>query len=164
MPSLDQEVRNVQNPAFCAAILGSFIQGFYEADLSKQGAPLAYAFLVLPMILHSDTYRLLQTTKPSLRHMAEKFLSAEYWSTDLLLSLNNRALHLRRLTADSLAILFRTGFAKMDPAKARIIPQRERQFAGRPDIPNEADESRKLGKWMAQLSPFEINSILKVSF
>src|SRR6516164_11807414 len=70
MASLDIEVRKVQNPAFGAAILAAFIQGFYEADETKQGTPLPYVFVVLPMILHSEIYRLLAGTKPSLRHMA----------------------------------------------------------------------------------------------
>lgn len=118
MPILDTEVRNVQNPAFGAVILAAFAQGFYDADVAKAGVPLPYLFLVLPIVLHSDIYRLLAGTKPSLRHMAEKFVSAEYAGTDLLLSLNNSALRLRKLTAESLGFLFLTGFAKMDSKKS----------------------------------------------
>jgi hypothetical protein len=164
MAKLDAEVRNVQNAAFGAVILAAFVQGFYDADETKEGVPLPYLFLVLPIVLHSDIYRLLSGTKPSLRHMAEKFASAEYAGTDLLLSLNSSALRLRGLTAESLGVLFLTGFAKMDSKKARVLPRKARRFAGRPDIPSEAEESRKLGKWFAQLSPFEIGSILKVTF
>jgi hypothetical protein len=164
VPSLNTEVRNIQNSAFGAVVLGAFVQGYYEADESKQGVPLPFVFLVLPIILHSDIYHLLATTKSSLRHMAEKFVSAEHAGTDLLLSLNSRALHLRRLTADSLGVLFLTGFAKMDPLKARIVPRKSSKFSRLPDIPDEAEESRKLGKWFAQLSAFEIGSILKVTF
>jgi hypothetical protein len=162
--SLDAEIRNVQNPAFGAVVIASFVQGFYEADSSKQGAPLPYLFLVLPMILHEDIYRLLSGTRPSLRHMAEKFISTEYAGTDLLLSLNGSALRLRRLTAKSLGILFSTQLAKMDSATGRVLPLKTRQFNRRPDIPEEAVESRKLGNWFAQLSAFEIGSILKVTF
>ena len=164
MAKLDEEVRNVQNPAFGAVILAGFVQGFYDADQTKEGVPLPYLFLVLPIILHSDIYRLLSGTKPSLRHMAEKFVSAEYAGTDLLLSLNGSALRLRRLTAESLGILFLTGFARMDSKRARVVPRKANRFARRPDLPPEAEESRKLGKWFAQLSPFEIGSILKVTF
>ena len=52
----------------------------------------------------------------------------------------------------------------MDSKKARVVPRKARQFSGRPDIPIEAEQSRKLGKWFAQLSAFEIGSILKVTF
>ena len=164
MASLDAEARNVQNAAFGAVILAAFVQGFYDADETKEGVPLPYLFLVLPIVLHSDIYRLLSGTKPSLRHMAEKFVSAEYAGTDLLLSLNSSALRLRGLTAESLGVLFLTGLAKMDSKKARVVPRKARQFSRRPDVPNEAEESRKLGKWFAQLSAFEIGSILKVTF
>jgi hypothetical protein len=66
MSSLDTEVRNVQNAAFGAVILAAFVQGFYEGDETKQGVPLPYVFLVLPMVLHSDIYRLLSGTRTSL--------------------------------------------------------------------------------------------------
>jgi hypothetical protein len=164
MSNLDTEVRNVQNAAFGAVILAGFIQGYYEGDETKQGSPLPYVFLVLPIVLHSDIYRLLSGTRPSLRHMAEKFVSTEYAGTDLLLSLNSRALRLRSLTAESLGVLFLTGLAKMDWKKGRIVPRKSRQFSRRPDIPDEAEQSRKLGGWFAQLSAFEIGSILKVTF
>ena len=164
MPSLDIEVRKVQNAAFGAVILAAFIQGFYEADETRQGTPLPYAFVVLPMILHSDIYRLLAGTKQSLRHMAEKFVSAEYAGTDLLLSINNRASQLRHLTAESLGVLFLTGLASLDTDKGRLVPHRTQRYLTRPDIPEEAKQSRKLGAWFAQLSAFEIGSILKVTF
>jgi hypothetical protein len=164
MANLDTEVRNVQNAAFGAVILASFVQGFYESDETKQGVPFPYLFLVLPIILHSDVYRLLAGTKLSLRHMAEKFVSAEYAGTDLLLSLNGSALRLRSLTAESLGVLVLTGLGKIDSKSARVVPQKVQQFSGRLDIPSEAKESRKLGKWFAQLSAFEIGSILKVTF
>ena len=164
MATLDAEARNVQNSAFGAVILAAFIQGFYDSDDSKQGTPLPYLFLVLPIVFHSDIYRLLSTTRPSLRHMAEKFSSAEFARTDLLVSLNGSALRLRALTAESLGVLFLTGFAKMDSKKARVLPRKVRKFSGRPDVPTEAEQSRKLGRWFAQLSAFEIGSILKVTF
>lgn len=164
MSSLDAEARNVQNPAFGAVLLASCVQGFYDADDTKQGIPLPYLFLVLPILLNSEIYRLLSGTRTSLRHMAEKFASTEYAGTDLLLSLNRSAVHFRRLTAESLGVLFLTGLAKMDAQKARVVPRKTRQFSIRPDIPDEAEESRKLGKWFAQLSTFEIGSILKITF
>jgi hypothetical protein len=164
MASLDAEVRNVQNAAFGAAILTAFVQGFFEADESKQGVPLPYLFLVLPIVLHSDIYRLLAGTRLGLRHMAEKFVSTEIAGTDLLLSLQGRALRLRGLTAESLGVLFLAGLAKLDSKKGRVLPRKARRFSSRQDVPCEAEESRKLGKWFAQLSPFEIGSILKVTF
>lgn len=46
MASLDAEARNVQNAAFGAVILAAFVQGFYDADETKEGVPLPYLFLV----------------------------------------------------------------------------------------------------------------------
>ena len=128
MSSLDSEVKNVQNPAFGAVILAAFAQGYYDADKTKQGVPLPYLFLVLPLVLQSDMYRLLSATRPSLRHMADKFFSAEYAGTDLLLSLNRRARRLRNLTAESLGIMFLAGLAKMDSKRARVVPRKALRF------------------------------------
>jgi len=162
--SLDAEVLKVQNPAFGAAVLAGFVHGFYESDDTKKGVPLQYVFLVLPIVLHSDIYRLLAGTAAGLRHMAEKFVSAEQAGTDLLLSLNASSVRLRALTMESLALLLLTGFAVMDLKGARVVPRKVHLFASRPDVPDEAEQSRKLGKWFARLSTFEIGSILKVRF
>jgi hypothetical protein len=164
MPSLDAEVLMIQNPAFGAAILAGFVQGFYEADKSKQGTPLPYLYLILPMVLHADFYRLLKSTKPSLRHLAEKFVSVEYAGTDLLLSLGRRASQMRKLTSESLSVMLLTRLARLDNSKARLTPRKTEQFSQRPDIPEQVEEAIKLGKWFADLSPFEIGSILKVAF
>lgn len=164
MASLDSEVRNVQNAAFGSVLLAAFVQGYYEADNTKEGVPLPYLFLVLPIVMHSDIYRLLSGTRLSLRQMAEKFVSAEFAGSDLLLSLNSSSRRFRALTADSMGVLFLAGLAKMDSKTARIVPRKVHQFSIRPDVPYEAEGSRKLGSWFAQLSAFEIGSILKVVF
>jgi hypothetical protein len=116
----------------------------------------------MPLFTTGNVYE--TGSRPSLRHMAEKFVSAEYAGTDLLLSLNSRASRLRGLTAESLGVLFLTGLAKMDTKTGRVVPRKARRFSRRPDIPDEAEQSRKLGGWFAQLSAFEIGSILKVTF
>jgi len=77
--------------------------------------------------------------------MAEKFVSAENAGTDLLLSLNRSARRLRRLTAESLGVMFLAGLAKMDSKKARVVPRKARQFSKREDIPDEAEERPKDG-------------------
>jgi hypothetical protein len=164
MASLDAEVRNVQNPAFGAVALAAFIQGFYDADEKKQGVPLPYLFLVLPILLHSDFYELLSSTRAGLRHMAEKFSSTERAGTDLLLSLNSNARRLRGLTTEALSVLLLTGLARMDSKTGHLVPRKVREFSDRQDMPVEAEESRKLGSWFARLSAFEIGSILKVIF
>jgi hypothetical protein len=164
MSSLDREARNVQNPAFGATVLAAFLQGHYEADEMKGGTPLPYLFLVLPMIFHSEVYRLLSETRTGLRQFAEKFVSSEFASTDLLLSLGSSAIRLRRLTADSLGIMLLSGLATLDSQHGRLLPRKVNVFSARPDIPNEAEQGRKLGRWFAELSPFEIGSILKVVF
>lgn len=164
MSALDAEVRNVQNPAFGAVLIASFVQGYYDSDDAKLGAPLPYLFLVLPIILHADVYRLLATTKSGLRQMAEKFASAEYAGTDLLLSINGNARLLRNLTAESIGVALLTRLAKIDSTNARVLPLTSRRIAIRPDFPEEATQSQKLGGWFAQLSAFEIGSILKVIF
>jgi hypothetical protein len=96
--------------------------------------------------------------------MAEKFTSSEQAATDLLLSVNRGARLLRALTADSVGILLLTGLARLEPTTGRLIPTKVHQFDNRHEIPEEAAEAKKLGKWFAQLSVFEVGSILKVTF
>lgn len=116
------------------------------------------------MILHSDIYHLLSGTRSGLRQFAEKFVSSEFARTDVLLSLGASAMRLRRLTADSLGIMLLSGLATLDSQHGRVLPRKVNVFSARPDIPIEAEQGRKLGKWFAELSPFEIGSILKVIF
>lgn len=164
MAALDAEVRAVQNSAFGAAILAGFVHGYFEGDSSKKGAPLPYLYLVLPMILHADIYRLVRGTRPSLRHLAEKFVSTEAAGTDLLLSLQKRALDMRRLTSECVAVLLIAGLAHLDPKQGRLVPRKVDLLSDRPEVPEQAAEARKLGHWFSELSPFEIGNILKVTF
>ena len=164
MPEIDTEIRNVQNSAFGAALLAAFVIGYYSGDERKRGAPLPYLFLVLPLILRADIYRIIAGTTPGLRHMAEKFFSSEHAATDLLLSVRANAARLRPLTRQSFAILLHAGLASLDPETGRVVPRKTERFSERSDKPDESKVAEKLGKWLAQLSPVEVGSILKVTF
>jgi len=164
MAVLDNETRAVQNPAFGAAVLAAFVSGFYENDATKTGVPLPYLYVALPMILHSDIYCLIRSTRPSLRHLAEKFVSVEYAGTDLLLSLHQRAIQMRKLTSECLGVMLATGLVDLNRSNARLVPRKVQALADRPETPDQSEQARKLGGWFAELSPFEIGSILKVTF
>ena len=111
---LGREIRNIQNPAFGAALLTAFIQSYYEAHQHRMGAPLPYAYVVLPMLMHADILSVISSTNSGLRGMAQKFFSVESAGTDLLLSISRRARDGRPLTSDCIAVMLAARFARLN--------------------------------------------------
>lgn len=79
MSGLNQETRNVQNPALGAMLLWRFTVGYEEASKVKAPAPLPVLFIVLPMMFHQETSDLISSTLKAsgLRNYVNKFLVIE---------------------------------------------------------------------------------------
>lgn len=168
MAVLSREIRAIQNPALGATLLASAARGYANASGVNSGMPLPLAFLVLPMLMHEGTSRLIHGTlkKSGLRYFADKFGQSKNAQTDLLLSIQRRAVSMRETTFESLDILFRSRLAVLDtkgalfyatPALAGVLAQLR--------VEEELhDDSEKLGYWFGLLSPYELSTVLKVSF
>jgi|SRR5579859_3546897 len=168
MGALSRETRAIQNPALGATLIAAAARGYSEASGVHAGMPVPLAFLVLPIVLHAATHRLVAGTlkKSGLRYFADKFGQSKNAQSDLLLAIQRRALAMRPTTFEALDVMLHSGIAVLDYKKAELSPtdtfskvlnaiQAERELYA---------ESEKLGHWFGLLSPFELTTILKVAF
>jgi len=158
------ELEIIQNPALGAYALWRFGLGFQSEE--GHPAPLPLTFLVLPLMLHRPTLELvLSTRKASGLALFAAKLGEE---RENLLALHERALALRRLTLQSIAmgvgsrlltldyaaVTLRANTADPDSPKPRL-PERIRGFTGAAD---------KIGYWFSKLSLPQVASTLVVAF
>jgi hypothetical protein len=168
MGVLGREIRAVQNPAMGATLIAAATKGFTDASDVHAGMPLPLAFLVLPIVLHPDTYRFVAGTlrKSGLRYFADKFGQTKNAKSDVLLAIQRRALSLRPITFESLDLMLQARLAVLDYKKAELSTTALlTEVIG--NIGAETDlhrDSEKLGHWFGALTPFELSTILKVAF
>jgi hypothetical protein len=60
------EIANLLNPAFCSLLLQESIASYFK--YRERGMPYPLAFLVLPLVLHKKTRKMLPSTSPVTLH------------------------------------------------------------------------------------------------
>jgi ABC-3C biological conflict system middle component len=158
------EIEIVQNPALGAYAIWRFGIGFQSEDGRPPAFPLA--FLVLPLVLHRPTLVMIGSTQRAsgLALFAAK-LSQE---RENLLAVHERALALRRLTLQSIAMGVGERLLTLDYVSATIrantpeptvrkliLPERIRAFSG---------AAEKVGYWFSKLGLHQVTSTLAVEF
>jgi ABC-three component (ABC-3C) system Middle Component 3 len=110
------EVANLLNPAFC----GHVIYGCAEAHESEADKPMPYAlaFLVLPLVLHSETR---STMKANTRHF-EVWLSV---NPEIKVGLATRARSLVPFARETLGFLQRSGTLTIRETDAALVMSRQ---------------------------------------
>lgn len=85
---LTQEVRAFQNPALGAGLLWRVVVGYHEKG-NGGAAVLPLLFFALPILMHQESLRILQTTQAAsgLSKFVEKFHESKESRTDELLGL-----------------------------------------------------------------------------
>lgn len=163
MTLFQDEIQRVQNPAFGAILVHSLATGYYAAHPEHASIPLPYLFVGLPCLLSPVMLDVIKHTNSGLRAVVDKLNSSEKAGSDFVLSVSARARQLRPLTMQSVSVLIASGLATIDLQSGGLTPMREKTVDSRPERPQESDAARKLGVWLAALSPFEVSSLLKVS-
>lgn len=163
MSVLDQGIANVQNPAYAAALLAGFVEGYRENHPLRNGAPLPYLFLAVPMLLQCELLENIKNTQLGLRGMVRKLTSSEVAGTDVVLSIAEYAREFRPLTKEALAIMLATRLVVLVPGSGAVLPLNTK-LASLEEMPRDHAIALKLGKWFSELSMFEIASVLKVTF
>ncbi len=168
MGILSQEVRAVQNPALGATLIAVATRGFSAGSGVHAGMPLPLTFLILPIVLHEATDRLVAGTmkKSGLRYFADKFGQSKNAQSDLVLAIQGRAVAWRNTTFESLDLMLHCGLAVLDYKKAELSSTSALATVLAEIGAGEHlyEDSEKLGYWFGQLSPFELTSILRVAF
>lgn len=145
---LIDEIEQVQNPALGATLIWRFACG-YDAGGRHEGVPLAYAFLVIPLLFNKRVLDAVASTQKSLRKVEEKLNAAQA----AVASLQDSALAMRELSQRSLAVAIRAGLATIDSENATFQPRSVTPPGVLDDntakLVKAAD---KLGRWASQVS------------
>jgi Family of unknown function (DUF6521) len=151
----------VQNAALGAAAI--WIAACRYADDAGQPMPVMLSFLILPMVFHAPTRLEISGTRQGsgLAKLASKFKGRE----DDLLAIHLRALLMRELSLDAIAIAKGAKLVSVDYERAMITPDKP------PGIPTQSgsaksiiDTSSKLGNWFSRLPLGQIATLLRVEF
>jgi hypothetical protein len=163
---LAREVEAVQNPAFGAVLLWRFAVGYASSRQSPLSTPLPVLFVPLPILFLEESVEILSSTQRAsgLRAFADKFIQAAHSKSDVLFSLDQRAVLFRPTTLESLRLAIRSRllFLSRDTAEVvalsqttpRTLPQSlHRLLRG----------AEKLGAWCGEVTLFELSSLLRVN-
>ncbi len=165
---LGLETRNIQNPALGALLLWRFAIGYEKESKTRNPVPIPLLYIVLPIILHEETASIIETTKQSsgLRAFSDKFLKSAVSKSDLILSIQDRAIKMRKLTTDSLKQCISSRLIAIDPYKGVAVPLTVTPPRVGIPLPIKAmlKQVEKLGCWCSQPSLYEVSLILKVGF
>lgn len=131
------------NPAFCGELLARTISEFRKQ--TGNAMPLAYAFVVLPLVLHPVARRVL----PGRANTA--FASWAGENTDALSTLPDRTLSLRPVTREALLFLAQLDAIKLTPDGV-MVGRRPVRLGTRPSVTtDEVNDMRRaaglLGRW-----------------
>jgi hypothetical protein len=158
------EFEIVQNPALGAYAIWRFGLGFQEEE--GRPAPLPLAFLVLPLILHRPTLEVIRSTRKSsgLALFAAK-LGEE---RENLLAVHVRALALRRLTLQSIAMGLDAHLLTINYIEATLRGNTPEPWMRKPTLPERirgfTGAAEKVGYWFWKVGLYQVASTLKVEF
>ncbi|ECC1558925.1 hypothetical protein FNI18_02740 [Salmonella enterica subsp. salamae] len=154
----------VQNSAMGAFFLWLFCR--YYQHYKKECPTLTITFLVLPLILHKSTVKLIcSTQKASGIHL---FAGKIQKKREAIFTIHERTLQLRSLTFDSLSIAEVAGLLEIDTKTATLIVRCDDSEL---DLPLLSDDLKKihaccdkLAYWFAEVSEQQIAKTLMVDF
>jgi hypothetical protein len=98
------EVANLLNPAFCGELLHFTITSYYAQ--SQRNFPFSLSYLVLPIILHSNTRKRIPLKKDMFSWIEE--------NPDMKIGFSDRVKSLIPFSQEALLFLIQTNFANID--------------------------------------------------
>lgn len=159
------ELELVQNPAIGALLIWHYTLGYQEGG--AEAAPMLPAFLVLPMLLHRQTFEAVASTRKasSLTLFAAKFDRER----EVLLELQSRTRMLRHLTLQSIGVASTSRLVRIDHDSASLRGRSlELLEAKKPSLPERLKgfpaAADKVGHWFSKLGIAHIASTLRIDF
>ncbi|MBB4378462.1 three component ABC system middle component [Bradyrhizobium sp. SBR1B] len=161
-PGRLSELQIVQNPSLGGYLIWQFGLGFQAED--SQRSSFLLPFLVLPLLLHKPTLDLVASTRRSsgLALFAAK-LGEQH---ENLLAVHSRALALRGLSLQSIAIAANRGLVTIDYGSGHFRSNTpEKKLPALPErVRAMQPAAQKIGFWFSRMSVHQIASTLRVQF
>ncbi len=165
IPTLSREASFVQNPALGAVLLWRFCTAYTAAHPSNESPVVQLNFLVLPILLHKETFEEIKATRAGFHTFVDKFSRSENSKADVLLSIHDRVDQFRDLTLESLRLAVQCRLVTVIAATSKVVPLSSATPSGvKPSVQTLIKNAEKLGEWCAPMTLFEIENILKVAF
>lgn len=165
LSTLNREASFVQNPALGAVLLWRFCAAYSASHPSNEYPVLQLNFLVLPILLHRETFEEIKWTKAGLHTFADKFARSDNSKSDVLLGIQDRVVQFRDLTLESLRIAIQCRLVTLIASTSRVVTLSSATPSGvKPSVQSLITNAEKLGAWCAPMTLFEIENILKVAF
>lgn len=163
MSPLLTEVQAMHNPALGAALVWRFACGYIPERTAGDGVPLALAFIVLPIVLHTRTREGVEVTRlaSSMHKFEEKFDD----QGDVLLAIHQRTIAMRPLSLESVRLALASGLVTLLPQDGTLWPRTYAAPRGAAKtIGSLMKSAEKLGTWCAPFSLFELSGMLRLEF
>lgn len=168
MSILDQEVKNIINPALGSILIWRFMCGYAEGSKISNTTPIPLLFIILPITLYKEISHFINRTlkKSGLRAFVSKFSESANAKNDLVLEVHERAIKMRYLTLESMRLAIAAKLISIDNETGMAIPLSltKPAFGIPSSITKMLNEAEKLGFWCSEVSMHEISVILKVGF
>ena len=158
------ELEIVQNPALGAYLIWQFGLGF-QADDSRPAA-LPLVFIVLPLLLHSQTLQVIGSTRKTsgLTLFAAKLAEER----ENLLAVHERARLLRTLTLESIVLGIQSKLLSVDYDQATLRANTLLEPSAKPFLPEHLRglpaSADKIGHWFSKAGLGQVANTLKVEF
>lgn len=165
---LAKEAWLVNNPA-----LGSYLLWVFSLESFKKNRQAVHPsklFCLFPFIYYLDTREVLSTTSltSNLHAFISKFSTAKICSTDIALAIHSRVDEQKEKSLEALVTAFDSGLLLLDTESGLVTPNTRLTPMKRSDLNDVTVElydcARKLGKWLADMSPEDIKRTIKVVF
>ena len=163
--ALVRETTFVQNPALGAALIWRFCEGYAQERNTGDPPAMQLAFLIIPILLHRDTFEELSGTRSGLHAFADKFSRSDTSKSDILLGIQDRVTQFRDLTLESVQLAIHCRLITVLPSSGKLVSLSSVRPSNLPTtIRPLVAGAEKLGRWFAGMTLFEIENILKVAF
>lgn len=158
----------VNNPALGSYLLWTLtLESF---NRTKRPVHPSKLFCLFPFVYYSDTRGILSSTGivSNLHAFISKFSTTKSCSTDIALSIHYRIDEQKEKTLEAIITALDSGLLILDTESGLITPNTRLKPQKRSELNDSSlelyDCARKLGRWLADLSPEDIKRTIKVVF
>lgn len=141
------EERRLLNPAFSGVLIARAVAG-YQSE-SQKGLPFLYSYLILPLVLHSETRNRLPST------VVTRLINWTERNTELTTHFSRRMADLALATKEGLLLITTTGLAHIVDEARIVLVATDKTFANfekatpSDEVSSCCKKAHFVGRWLA---------------